>query len=71
MSERTTRLLAVLALSMAVVALLIAGFALQVARDRTDELERVREALERANSATAAPGAGRPSLPFDPGDDER
>jgi hypothetical protein len=69
MSDRTTRLLALLALSVALVALVLAGFALKVSQDRTEEIERLRETLERAASATSSSGGGRPSLPLDPGDD--
>ena len=69
MSERTTRLLALLALSLALVSLALAGYALKVSQDRTDEIERLRESLERAAAATTTSGGGRPSLPLDPGDD--
>jgi HAMP domain-containing protein len=69
MSDRTTRLLALLALSVALIALVVAGFALKVSQDRTEEIERLRETLERAASVTSTNGGGRPSLPLDPGDD--
>lgn len=69
MSDRTTRLMALLALSVALVALAISGFALRVSQDRTEEIERLRETLERAASATSTSSGGRPSLPLDPGDD--
>ncbi len=68
MSERTTRLLSVIALSLAAVALAVAFLALERADDRTHELERLRSALERA--AVARPGTGSgPPLGLDPRDD--
>ena len=69
MSDRTTRLLALLALSVALIALALAGYSLKVSQDRTEEIERVRETLERAASATSVSGGGRPSLPLGPGED--
>ncbi len=68
MSERTTRLLAVVALSVAMAALLIAVLALRRADDRTQEVERLRDVLERAASAPPT-GGGRPPLALDPGHD--
>lgn len=69
MSERTTRLMAVIALSMSVIAVTVALYALRVSEDRTREIERLRETLERAATAASSSG-GRPSLGLDPGADE-
>lgn len=69
MSERTTRLVSVMALSLSLIAIAIAVYALQVSEDRTREIERLRETLERAATAASSSG-GRPALGLDPGDDE-
>ncbi len=68
MSERTTRLVAIVALSISLVSMAIAVYALRVSEDRTAEIERLRESLERAATAASSSG-GRPSLALDPGDD--
>ncbi|MBX7190906.1 MAG: hypothetical protein K1X94_02555 [Sandaracinaceae bacterium] len=68
MTDRTTRLLSVVALSVALVALAIAGYALKVSQDRTEEIERLRVSIERATAATTH-GSGRPSLELDPGEE--
>lgn len=69
MSERTTRLVAVIALSVSLIALAIAVYALRVSEDRTREIEQLRQSLERAATAASSSG-GRPSLGLDPGEDE-
>lgn len=69
MSERTTRLLAVIAISVALISLTVALYALRVSEDRTAEVHELREALERAARATGTEG-GRPPLRLDPGEDE-
>jgi HAMP domain-containing protein len=69
MSERTTRLLAVIALSVSAIAVVVSLYALRVSEDRTREIERLRETLERATTAASSNG-GRPSLGLDPGDGE-
>ena len=68
MSERTTRLLSVIALSVAIVALVVAALALRRVEDRTEEIERLRRTLERAAGASPS-GGGRPPLELDPGHD--
>lgn len=69
MSDRTTRLIALIGLSLSVIAVAVALYALRVSEDRTREIERLRETLERAATAASSSG-GRPSLGLDPGGDE-
>ncbi len=48
MSDRTTRLLASLALAIALVALVIAGYALSLEQERTEELHELSDSVGRA-----------------------
>lgn len=68
MSDRLTRIVAVLALAIALIAVGVALHALQVAEDRTRDLEQLHDALERAATAATSSG-GRPPLRLDRGED--
>lgn len=66
MSDRLTRILAVTALVLALVAVAISVAAHRAATDRLREIEHLRGVLE---GVAATPHDGRPSLSLDPGDD--
>ncbi len=66
MSDRTTRLIATLALALSIIAVVVALLAERAADDRLREIERLRDVLERLDTTRAG---GRPSLALDPGDD--
>jgi hypothetical protein len=68
MSDRATRLLSLVALALASVALVVALLAMRRAEDRAQEIERLRGALERLSPAAPGTGSG-PPLALDPGDD--
>jgi hypothetical protein len=67
MSDRTTRILALLALVMSVIAAFIAMRALSVAERREQELERLGSMIERAMRVAPAP-SGLPPATLDPGE---
>ncbi len=67
MSDRTTRILALLALVMSVIAAFIAVRALGVAERREQELERLGATIERAMRVAPAP-SGLPPATLDPGE---
>ena len=67
MSDRTTRILALLALVMSVIAVGVAANALSVAERREQELERLGSMMERAMRVAPAP-TGLPPATLDPGE---
>lgn len=67
MSDRTTRILALLALAMSVIATGIAVNALSVAERREQELERLGNTIERAMRVAPTP-SGLPPATLDPGE---
>ncbi|GAB4205540.1 MAG: hypothetical protein OHK0013_21520 [Sandaracinaceae bacterium] len=68
MGDRTTRLLSIVALSLAVLALVLSIFAWRRADQRDDEVRRIQESLERAAPLRPGAGIGPPSQ-LDPGED--
>jgi hypothetical protein len=65
--DRTTRLLALVALSLATLALVLSFLAWRRGEARDAEVQRLRDALDRAQPLR--PGAGHgPPLGLDPGD---
>lgn len=67
MNDRTTRILALLALVMSVIATAIAVNALSVAERREQELERLGSTIERAMRVAPTP-SGLPPATLDPGE---
>jgi len=67
MSDRATRILALLALAMSVIAIGIAVHALSVAERREQELERLGSTIERAIRVAPTP-SGLPPATLDPGE---
>lgn len=67
MGDRTNRLLSVVALSLATMALVLSILAWRRADARDDEVRRLREAFERTAPLRLGEGGG-PPLQLDPGD---
>ena len=67
MTDRTTRVLAVLALALSFLALVLAGYALQAQRESEERLRAVGRELQRALSPRALPMHG-PPVGLDPDD---
>jgi hypothetical protein len=68
LSDRTTRLLASLALAIALVALVIAGYALSLEQERTEELHELSDSVGRALRSRSHDAVRPPPLGLDEGE---
>ncbi len=67
MSERTTRMLAIVAVALSLVAVVLAGYAVWAQQRSEDNLRQIGRELQRSLTPRALPMEG-PPLGFDPDD---